>query len=101
MTQDLIQIVEKEAVVQAEYGESYIGQYEIKAFVKGANFALTLNRWVDVNQELPEAGERVLVFQSFGTYVVAHRDLRGKWRETTTLIELMMVTHYQHLPPAP
>lgn len=44
---------------------------------------------------------RVLVFQMFGTYVVAHVDTRGQWRETTTLIVLSAVTHYQLLPEPP
>lgn len=60
------QQIEKEA---QEYADRFIGSTERKcrrsAFMDGANFALS-HQWVSVEEQLPELGQRVLVYRKQG-----------------------------------
>jgi hypothetical protein len=62
--------------------------------------------WIDVNDRLPEKGERVLIYGwEIGVCsCVAHLSTTGKWVESTTSNRLMyadMCTHWMPLPKPP
>lgn len=98
MTPDLKQIVEKEAETQFPNWTG-VGSAYRHGFIKGANFALTLNKWVDVNQELPEERNWYLGYNSKIETTDLYYFNKGKWHHDT--LSNPTVTHWQPLPDNP
>ena len=78
-------------------------QYDREQYQKGYNDGLNANKWISVDDELPDKSEAYVVYS--GIVLVAwYRPGTEQWEMPsgiTTKVEDMVVTHWQPLPEPP
>lgn len=98
------QLIQQEAervylITQKMIPQFRIGQFNLqKAFTSGANFALSLNRWVKVEDGLPDASGRYLTITDNAVYICWF-DLESK--SFTGEAGYYDASAWQHLPMLP
>ena len=60
-----------------------------------------MQRWISVNERLPEVERDVLVYMGNEVCKVCWRDERGDWHTSTRLFDKEDVTHWMPLPELP
>lgn len=67
-----------------------------------------MNRWISVEEELPENGVQVLVFSNNGeiftsrrAVIVSHNSRNSRKEQCGAILECMHFTHWMPLPKSP
>lgn len=94
----------REKLVELLRGVQYLGGLEEKIADHLIANGVTIQRWIPVEERLPEEWEDVLVWSKYGFWEVAvYLGIPGKWRVLWNhdMVDEHIITHWLPLPEPP